>query len=413
MIDIKKLRHYGLLLFMFICPVIYNNGVTFDLRDFQERAFQLISICLVALFIGNIWIGSFLILNVFVLLYNDPAVGLQQVLNILLGSLLFMISRSYFKKTDFMPYARILVWLLALNLIWMILQSSGIDPLYIAQNASGVPQIKATFRDFSGLFGIKMANGIFIGMVMPILASINLWLVPFLLIPLYYCRASIAILAVFVSMSFYLFHTNRRIFNYFVVVGLAGATIYTFLDLKDDSHTFKSRFPVWHSAVRYTLSHPLGYGPDSYRNYNAKKNFLFYSDYDYNHAIVRKLSEDTALFQYYEMDNGAMYSHNHKPFKNNTISWWDNPHNEYIQQFFEYGFIGLFLLVGLIREMFYRFKFAVKSKELIVITASLLVYFVSGLGHFPLHIARLACLFGIFLGAFFAKTDEIYQTVER
>ncbi len=393
---------------MVICPIIYNTSPDFNLRTIQERTFQLLAMCLVALFVGNFWISSFVVLNVFLLLYNDYSVGLTQVLNVFLGSLIFMVSRSYFKNKEFMPYANVILWIGTFSILWTVLQSFGIDPLYIAQDAGGNPQLQMTFHDFTGLFGIKMANAIFIGLMLPVLATLNLWLTPLMLVPLYLCQSSVATLAIFCSMSFYLYHTRCKVFVWFFVIGLIVGSFYIAKDLRTDPQTFKSRFPVWHSAIHYTLvERPLGWGPDSYRSYTKQKKFQFFADYDYNHLIMSQVSKDEAMLKYYGMDNGEQWRKNDGKLKNNALSHWDNPHNEYIQMFFEYGFIGIILLIGLLREMYYRFKFAIRSKELIVVASCLVVYFVSGVGHFPLHLARLACFFPILLGCFYARTDEV------
>ncbi len=204
--NLQKLRHYALYVFIFLCPIIYNTTPLMDLREFQERSFQLLTMCLFALFVGNFWIGAFIILNVSLLLFNDWTIGLPQVLNVFLGSVLFMISYAYFKRNKFEPYSKVLLWLGVLNIAWMIFQVSGIDPLYIAQSASSVPQLQMTFRDPVGLLGIKMANGIFLAILLPIIASINLWLLIPMAIPLFFTRASVVMLAIFVSMSFYFYH---------------------------------------------------------------------------------------------------------------------------------------------------------------------------------------------------------------
>ena len=404
----QKFRHWAICVFLFLCPIIYSTNPTITGREFQERAFQIMAMCIVALFVGNIWITAFMFLNIFSLLYNDFTVGLPQVLNVFLGAVLFMVSRAYFKQNSFMPYVKVLLWLLALNLIWISLQASGIDPLYLAQDASGKPQISVTFKDFSGLFGIKMANGIFLAIMLPMIAVLNLWLVPLMAVPLFFCRASIVALAVFVSMSFYLFYTvPRKWFLAFLSIGLLAGSIYTYLDLKDDYKTFVSRFPVWHSAVKYTLQRPLGWGPDSYRSYTKQKDFLFYGDSNYDHALLIKLDEGKALFQYYEMDNGKMYKRNTSGIPpDNQLNWWDNPHNEYVQMIFEYGFIGLLILIGFMRDIWFKFRFSSRSPEIVMLMSILIVYAVSGIGHFPMHLARLACLFPVFLGALVGRIDS-------
>lgn len=413
MIDIYKLRHWAIILFLFICPIIYSTNPAMDLRQMQERAFQLGVIALFALFVGNLWIGAFLLLNIVSILLNDWNVGLTQVLNVFFGCVLFSLSRSYFKKNDSAPYLRILLWVGVLNLGWIIFQMNGIDPINIGQSAAGVPQFGLSFRDTYGLFGIKMAAAIFIGIMLPIVASINLWLLPFFIVPMYLMRSSVACVSILVSIGFYLYHLHRKLFLGFVIATSILGSAYIIYDFKDDPSTFKSRFPMWHAAFKYSLLRPIGYGPDSFRNYTKQKDFQFYSDYDYNTALLTRIDETKAQFKYYEMDNGKMAQKNkalkENGLKNSQLNWWDNPHNEYVKHLFEYGFIGLFLLVGLIRELILRFKFSNKSKEIVVLASILLVYAVSSLGHFPFHLARLACFAAIILGAFVAKTDATYE----
>ena len=392
-----------MILFIMTCPIAYNISVG-NLREFQEKFFQVTSMCLIALFAGNIWISLFLILNILLFLYSGGNVGMNQVMNVFLGTLLFIISRSFFSKNKFEDYSKYILWILALNILWMIFQAIGIDPIYIGQDAAGERLLTETFRNNIGLFGIKMANGIFITLCLPIIASLNIWIVPLLAIPLYFCRSSIVALSVFVSASFFLYHMRRKLFFPFILTGLIGGGIYIAYDLKDDPQTFYSRFPVWHSAIKFSTANPLGYGPDSYRNFTKQKNFLFMGDEKYRHAIAYKVKDDALMFKYYDPDNGKM-ERDYNGITPKDINWWDNAHSEYLQMLFEYGFFGIFLLLGLMKEMYRRFKYTMKDNELVTVTSCLLVYFVSGIGHFPFHLARLAFLFPILLGIFYAKTE--------
>lgn len=390
--------------FILSVPLAYNIGIE-NLREFQENFFKLFGIVLISLFLGNIWITAFLILNVVLLNYGGGTVGYSQVINVFIGAIIFLVSRAYFSRNKFQDLYRVFLWIAVLNIIWMTLQIFGIDPIYIGQDASGQALVTETFTNNIGLFGIKMANGIFMALIIPILASVNIWLAPFMLVPLYFCRSSAVALAIFVSTSFFLYQTRKRLFIWFVAFGILAGSAYVIYDLKDDPETFKSRFPVWHSALKYSLSQPQGYGPDSYRNTNKVKTFVFVGDEKYRHAIaIKQQNSNDLLFKYYDPDNGRM-ENNYKNIVPKQVNYWDNPHNEYLQMLFEYGFLGLFILIGFMREIFFRFKYSTKDEELIVITSCLIVYFVCGICHFPIHLARLGCLFPIFLGAFYSKTD--------
>src|SRR3990167_5060261 len=95
-----------LAVFIFIAPIMYAiNGQ--DLRLFQERVFQFLGMCLIACFIGNFWLSAFLMLNVFLYFYNGAEIGGNQVLNVFVGCLIFMVSRAFFTKNSFLEYSKI------------------------------------------------------------------------------------------------------------------------------------------------------------------------------------------------------------------------------------------------------------------------------------------------------------------
>jgi len=173
---------------------------------------------------------------------------------------------------------------------------------------------------------------------------------------------------------------------------------------------------MWHQVVSVSLRNPIGYGPDSFRNRNKHKDFRIVGDRNYNPAFEVKLNDGSTYMQFYSPSNDSNrleklkedYIKEAESNKQYFVSVWDNPHCEYIQILFQYGILGFLLLIGLIRDLFIRFRRAEKTKELIVITSCLLVYFVSSTAHFPLELARLGYLFMIILGAFYAKSEVEY-----
>lgn len=415
-----KLRRYLFAGFMFL-PLIYMQVGSLahqsNLRHTQQSFFQYFAIALTASFIGNIWLGSFLVLNLLLFIYNGQVIGQEQVLNVLFGCLLFLFSRNFFKREKFSDYYRFILIVLAANIFIMFLQKLGIDPIFSGRlNGGGL--IEGKFQDVNGFFGIKMANAIFMNLAAPILAAVNPILAIFLIIPIALCASSVAVVSTGLTALFYTYYLHKRAFRF--ILGLIPIIIVAFIfsDMKGDSRTFTSRFPVWHSAIRMTFQNPrgwnglIGYGPDSYRNTNPNKNFLFAGDNFYNHGILYKMPSGDVAFQYYVPNKDIeRLKELEKNVGNTTIKEgkfdiWDNPHSGPITMLFQYGLIGVFLLFGLIREIILRFRYTIKDKELIVITSGLLVYAITSLAHFPLEIARTAYLFPILLGAFYARTDK-------
>ena len=409
-------RKIGLMALLAL-PLIYRQigPVVADLRETQEAFFGYGVICLSALFIGNIWLGAFLILNMVLFIWNGQQVGAVQVINILLGCLLFAFSRVYFKKNKFSDLYPWILGILAINLVWMNLQLHSIDPIFIGQTNDGVQQFRP-FNDPVGFFGIKMANGIYIASVIPILAVVNPILGVLLIIPLWLMRSSAVALAVALSALLFTYYLYRRVFFGLLLALPVALGIFIAYDLHDDSRTFTARFPVWHSAIRHlfgggeTLWGLVGYGPDSYRNYTPHKDFKFGGDEFYNHGIIHRQDNGFGFSYYSPQNDKAKIQELTKNIGNTQVAQgrldeWDNPHSEPINVLFQTGLIGFALIFCLIREMFLRFKYALKDKELVTIASCLVVYFVTSLFHFPFEIARTAAFGMILMGAFYAKTD--------
>lgn len=412
-----KLRRIAFTVFMFL-PLIYAQlgTVSFNLRDTQEAFFQYLVILIAACFIGNVWLSGFLALNVGLYIWNGQEVGYGQVLNIFLGCLLFLFSRNFFKQEKLSDYYRYIGFVAAISLFWMVFQRFSIDPIFQGQSNSG-ELFGTPFNDPVGLFGIKMASGIFLTIILPIIASMNLFIGALLLYPIWMSASSFVFLTAGIVSLFYTFHLHKKLFIWLMIGFAFAIPFYIYKDVKTDPKTAGSRFPIWHSAISAELKSPdgfcglIGYGPDSYRNFTKHKSFRFVGDNHYNHGILTVMPDGKQMFKYYSVHNDkAEIEALTKKIDETTVPKgkmddWDNPHNAYVNLFFQYGWIGVILLCGLVREMWARFRLSIKDKELVVITSCLIVYFITSIGHFPLEMARLGYLFPILLGAFYARTD--------
>lgn len=405
---LDKIKQYAIFTFLIIVPCFY--GQSLDLRQTQEKFFQSFSICLIGLFVGNIWLSLFLIWNV-ILYYYQGCVGSNQVMNIFIGTIIFMISRWYFKSKTFYSIRKPIMIVVFINLLFIILQFFRLDPLHTQMSAAG-KLLEGPYNGMDGIFCIRMASGIYNLIAMPIIALANPLLSLVCLVPIFFSSSSTVAMAFVLLFLFFTYFTNKRIFRIALIIIPILGFLYILHDFRDDKKTSLSRFPLWHMTVKYALSNPIGYGPDSYRNYTKQKNFLFKSDGNYNVGTFTKIEDGKAVFKYYSPtnDNAEIKRLTDTTLEhglvNGELPFWDNPHNEYLQVFFQYGIVGLVLLIGFLRELFNRFMVSLKDREMVAITTCLLAYLIISLCHFPLELARLAYLFPIILGAFYAKTDK-------
>src|SRR3990167_2682194 len=130
----NKIRYWVMTAFIVTVPLCYLP--TYN-RGTQEDYFQYASMILIAAFIGNLWLGSFMALNVVLYIYNGANVGNSQILNIMFGCLAFMFSRYYFKINKFETISKHLMIVVAITLVFMAMQLFQIGWLFRPQDPSG------------------------------------------------------------------------------------------------------------------------------------------------------------------------------------------------------------------------------------------------------------------------------------
>lgn len=372
--------------------------------------FEVMGMCLLTMFCGNLWLSAFMCLNGFLFMQNGTTIGMSTVVNIFIGIMLYAASKKYFSQQKFTKDMWVILVILIISLIFTITQLLGIDPIHTAINI-GTAKIETftQFRDTIGMFGIKAHAGIFYALCLPILAASGpLWFIPTFLmfIPIWLCQSSGATLAGILSLQFYLFF-KRRIWFYFLLIPMIlGGIYFMYRDNKGSSGMFTSRLNAWHLGIKTVMAQSpiLGYGPDSWRNLTPKKNFQIMGDENFNSVIAEHIEGDRYLPAYYDMRPDKMKELRQMNPMDHHPNFWDDPHNEYIKLFFFYGIAGLIIFGGFTYGLYKGFILAPKTNELIIITAMLLVYFISSLTQFSLSIARLAFLFPILLGAYEANT---------
>lgn len=358
-------------------------------------------------FVGDVLISLFFAWALLLYWMNGMSVGTDTVSNIFLGIMLYGLSKRFFSKFSFDKEAGILLWVGVITISVMALQKLGLDPLHLMFNPSnGGIQFHKDFTDPVGMFNLKAHNGIFLALLVPILAMTSIPIALLLFVPIFYSYSSAAMLSAVTSLLFFTYHRARRWFYVLSVGLLALIVIYFVFDFKQAPEMYRSRWNTWHMTIKNALLRPIGYGPDSFRNFTKHKDFLFVGDQDNHTGLGFKAGDDTLRFIYYdvspqrmkEINNGGIY-------KMVSPNFWDHPHNEYINLLFCFGIPGLALVFMFFRENLLKFMSKPKTPEMVLVASMLLVYAVSSITQFPLCVARLGYIFPILLGAWKASME--------
>ena len=414
MITMERVKGWAFFAFLLTVPIFYLVNQP-DSRMVQERYFQAAVMGLASLFFGNIWLTLFMWLNLALFTYHGAETGASQVLSIFLTSILFAVSRTYFTKHKIASVMPALQIVCLLTLGFMLAQAFGVDPLNTSLTADGTPKPYSTYNLLSGLFSLPAFNAIFLTLVASLMAFLSgpIWLL--LLFVTLDARCSAAIFAWAFLIPFYVYYKRPRLFKPVLLVGIIAFGAYTYQDFATDKLTYNSRFENWHLMLRHSLMPPIGWGPDSFRNYNSHKNFLFRSDKDYQPLLETRLNESTLHFRYHSADAGRWRERfQGKIPEMDKLGAWDTAHNDWLQYVFEYGWIfGLPLLIGFLREVWLRFRYSDKRDEVLALFACICVFGLTATTQFPFHLARLSGIFGIILGAYSAVTDHDYDFITK
>lgn len=408
-----KLKDWMMIAFIFTVPIFCMQNVP-DTRFIQEKYFQGSAMVLASLFFGNIWLTLFFWLNMLLFIYHGGDIGASQVTNVFMIGLTFACARNFFKDRNLITFVKPLILITILSLLWTITQLFRIELVGIPVSASGQMMEGGNIQP-NGLFFLPAFHGIFLTMMIPaiffLLSGKKRWLSLLLIIPIFLTRCSGAYLALAFVIPFIIYHTKKKLVIPSIILAGVIALGFTLVDHKIDPLTYKSRLLNWHMMGRYTIINLLGWGPDSFRNYNAHKKFLFKSDEDYNPMIMERRDASTEILSYYSVDMLKLP----EKFKGRipkNINSWQEAHNEFIQFVFEYGIFGIILIGLFLKELYDRFVLSNKSKEILALFAMLMVLFISSATQFPFHVARISGILGILLGAYFAYSDKQWSTIK-
>jgi len=411
---------YCLVLYIILCSCGFWVGK--ELRIAQELYFQMGAFALIfsLLFFKlkpiarnkvNVCIGIFGIYSIGLFILGHP-MGFGTLLNIFFGISVYFITLQL-SKADTKFILNTIIWVALLNVIYIVLQYSNFDFIYVLRGPNGTSI--TNICDPVGLLGLKAVVGMWMGLGVIAALATNPIVSIIFLIPLYLSKCSGAVFGLGLSTIFYLYYTSRKWFRIVVPVALiAGIGYMVFID--NPMGMMSTRPPMWKMVMKdvvygYNLKNPqiqspflrnplTGFGLDSFRNGPIK-----YFMRAVSQKTIRLIHVNNSLVS---PDNIAIKRENGHIIYDNSeaLDYWDNPHNEFVQLFYEMGLIGIMIFGFIVYYLVRRFRGSTKTRELVVISSLLIMLFASGISQFPFHLARIGIVLPILLGLYMVHTND-------
>lgn len=331
------------------------NFVHVDIRDARELLFESIAIIALAQAIGNRWIRAFLVWCVinwwghFFLPPKSTAI----LFNICFAFLLFYLIKTYIPNREIAKIVKFICITAIIQVVWVGVQALNLDLIYHPRDLQGNRMIG--YVKSVGSLGNKGHLGAYLAMCLPFFRVYYRKFIPFVIIVLFCTCSALP-----------------------VVAGLCGLLIFEFFM----AEKFKKRqkfvvlFIISVFAAGFFLKFIDGFGTE--RLIIWKK--LVLRSFRYWKALPFLVGEGLGKFQHLKVVE-----------KDISTSVWTNPHNEYLQVYFELGVFGLFFIIGYLLNLFKRFL-KVRTELTVALFSSICVVLIFSIGNFPFQIAPLAFL---------------------
>ena len=401
--NIKPPKNLGLWLIgilMILVPVQYYADPYFGLsasRISQQQIFQVVALGLFAIFLlNNIYMSLFMMWSLFLYAYfGFPLPVGVSVLTIVSGCLIYEAVYRVVNKDNIDLLFKFFMWFAVANLIYMVMQGFGGELLFREVSAP------TGYQPYMlGFMCLKAIMAMFFAMAIPFVAFKYPVVALGLFVPIYISDCSAAMGGAIVAYLWQIWHISKKWFFILLTLMSIGGVIYAAHDSK--MGMFTDRMNLWKVVLRDAVQRPIiGWGPDSFRCVTPYKQFMYFKNnrtLDSSQIDVRDTIEYTHTGKYDMGKYGSFMQ------DSDTLDPWDNPHNEYVQLFYEFGVLGLIILGFMVYDI--KKRFTATKPYLIPLSGFLISVAIMSIGQFPFHLARVGFYIPIFIACYYKLSEK-------
>lgn len=281
-----------------------------------------------------------------------------------------------------------IVALAIFQFIYVLLQSFNIDFIFHGPNGKA---------DLVGFMGSHNQLGAYFSSVSVILASINPFLILVSVIPIFLAKqngAMIGLIAGFLSYAYFTWNIKKVIF----ILAILLVAIIPWIKFAGKSNNeIMERINLWKSSIHQTISGRAIQKNEKYTHISTCNPIFGYGLS--NFFIISPLTQ----LKFLDNTKGHLYEH---------------AHNDLVEGFFEFGLIGLILIILSIFTVIFDFINCLhtlypNTKLLIVSFCSLLGLSVTSMSIYVFHAPVSLFMFCLILGLFYREVNYAKITIKQ
>lgn len=298
--------------------------------------------------------------------------------------LLFAAEIAGLSRLNIKHVIRSLFVILAIQVLWGILQMANIDPFF---HLSGSPHI----ADTVGFSGSHNQYGLSLAALSTTAFFIFPYLLPLVFIAIIFSKTFSALIAFCVCIGFLCFQKLKINPLVFVVIFLLMGTTFLSVVHKNIQHKISERQKLWELSVKQVVTGKatmtIGKQVRKIITCNPLTGFGFGS--------FMSISPYTQDCKVYGLCDGQV-NNNH----------YEHAHNDYVEAFFDMGKLSVIFMFLVFIEMLYLFHTSDKNEILLVGVAGLIAYAVCAIAIYTVHTAVGGFFLSVFIGIFYAGVKD-------
>lgn len=280
-----------------------------------------------------------------------------------------------------------------LQFVWVALQGFNIDPIFHSL-------LRAGKKEMVGFSASPDQIGTFFALTAPTMVSFHPLLGIISLFGMVASKSSFAFVAGVASSIFYFYFKNKLVFKIALLFIIVISTIFLVFTKEVRLVDCQVRGNVWRYAILSTIKGEV------YIEKGQKKAIVIT-----NPILGYGFGNFLRIFP-------------HIPEKRTTLDPWfrnfncyrekfTHAHNDYVEAFFELGYLGLISLSALFISFIRGFVKSIKSNELILYFSSIVAYLLNASGNFLSQIAPSGMLLAIFYGMYEGARRELREQTSQ